>query len=314
MDAERDGSPVESGDGPRLRLGPARESPDAPGGQVRAVYAGRRRVGTVTVAPELDPHAEALLAAVREAGHRLVLTAHAGTREIAGAADQVPEPGQSPVSVVRRLQAEGRAVLLVSDADSPALLAADVGVAPVVPGRAPAWGADVLTRRGLRDACRLVAATADARAVGRRSVESSLTANVLGALLAAVGSARFGQRRATTPGKSATVLTMLGGAWTAVRVARRPDPPRSVHTPWHALDPDDVLRRLAGLPAEPEPAHRDLTAAARWLAVLPAVRSPVRFGRTVAAELSDPLTPVLGAGRQPPRSSGSPPTPSWSAA
>ncbi|HEY4626115.1 MAG TPA: cation-translocating P-type ATPase, partial [Blastococcus sp.] len=47
-----------------LRLGPPRESPETPGGQVRTLLQGRRRVGQVTVAAELDPHAEALLTAV----------------------------------------------------------------------------------------------------------------------------------------------------------------------------------------------------------------------------------------------------------
>ncbi|MBW8765689.1 MAG: cation-translocating P-type ATPase, partial [Geodermatophilales bacterium] len=66
----------------RLRLGPPRSFPDAPGGEVRAVFEGRRRVGAVTVASELDPHAEALVTAVTEAGLRLVLSPHVGTQEI----------------------------------------------------------------------------------------------------------------------------------------------------------------------------------------------------------------------------------------
>ncbi|WP_369135672.1 HAD-IC family P-type ATPase [Modestobacter sp. I12A-02662] len=290
------GDDAPAADDGSVRLEPPGEHPDVPGGQVRALCEGERQVGTVTVAAELDPHAEALLAAVTEAGHRLVLTAHVGTREIASAAEQV-DPGQEPLAaVVRRLQAEGRGVLVVSAADDAALLAADVGIAPARPGVRPAWGADLLTGPGLVDACHLVQATAAARTVSRRSVETGLTGNVLGGLLAAVGGARGGQRKATTPGKSATVLTMLGGSWAAVRVARRPAPPPSVHTPWHALDPDDVLRRVAGLRTDDPVPAGPLAAARRRAGALPAVRGPVRFARTVAAELSDPLTPVLGAG------------------
>ena len=40
-----------------LRVGPATGTDDAPGADVHTVYQGRRRVGTVTVARELDPHA-----------------------------------------------------------------------------------------------------------------------------------------------------------------------------------------------------------------------------------------------------------------
>jgi cation-transporting ATPase I len=285
-----DGRAADGGGPAGTRLGPPRETPEAPGAQVRTLFDGRRRVGTVLVARELDPHAEALLGAAASAGHLLVLTAHAGARDVAGMAGQVAPADERPADVVRRLQGDGHGVLLVSATDSAALLAADVGVAPAATGVVPAWGADLLTGAGLAPVCRVVAATADARAVSRRSVQSALTGNVLGTLLAAVGSPLYGQRKATTPGKTATVATILDGIWTAVRIARRPDPAPSVHTPWHALDPDDVLRRLAALPDAPRPrVRRPLPAAAL-------LRGPARFVRTVSGELADPLTPVLGAG------------------
>jgi cation-transporting ATPase I len=284
-----------AGDGADLRLGPPRESPEAPGGSVRTLLQGRRRIGEVTIAAELDPHAEALLTAVVDGGHRLVLTPHVGTREIAGAPDEVPPADEALVDTVRRLQADGHGVLVVSATDGPALLAGDVAVAPVLEGRSPAWGADLVTSPGLADACRLVAATGAARAVSRRSAGTALTGNVLGGLLAAVGSPRRGQPKATAPGKTACSWSMLDGAWTAVRVARRPPPPSSVHTPWHALHPDDVLRRVAELPAE-QARVRAVPAPVRAVTGLPLVRVPVRFARTVAAELTDPLTPVLATG------------------
>ena len=70
-----------------------------------------------------------------------------------------------------------------------------------------------------------------------------------------------------------------------------------MHTPWHALD---ARRRAAAgsreLPAEPETGARPLPAPVRAVAALPVVRGPARFARTVAAELADPLTPILGTG------------------
>ncbi|MGR6964658.1 HAD-IC family P-type ATPase [Geodermatophilus sp. URMC 61] len=275
-----------------VRLGRSRAAEDAPGAEVRQVYEGRRRVGTVTVARELDPYAEALLATAAATGARLVLTAHAGTREVAAAADEVAPADEALVATVRRLQDDGLGVLLVSHCDGPALLAADVAVAPVRPGRAPAWGADLVTRPGLADACRIVAATTAAHTVSRRSVQAALTGNVLGGLLAAVGSERYGQQKATTPGKTATTVAMLGGTWAAVRAAGRPVPPPTVHTPWHALDPDEVLHRVAELPA----AEDARPVRFRRVRAHPLVRGPSRFVRTVAAELADPLTPVLGTG------------------
>ncbi|MFL6093959.1 MAG: cation-translocating P-type ATPase, partial [Blastococcus sp.] len=208
-------------DGAHLRLGPPREHADVPGGVQRTLLQGRRRVGEVTVAPELDPHAEALLAMATEAGHRLLLTPHVGTREVVAAADEVVPVSEPLADTVRRLQTEGRGVLVVSSTDGPALLAADVGVAPVRAGRAPAWGADLVTPPGLTDACRLVSATVVARTVSRRAAGTALTGNVLGALLAAVGSARYGQAKATAPGKTAMTWAILDGAWSAVRLSRR---------------------------------------------------------------------------------------------
>jgi cation-transporting ATPase I len=279
-----------------LRLGPAEESPDAPGGRLRGLYEGAERVGSVVVAAELDPHAEALLVAVGEAGHRLVLTEHVGTREIADVADEVAPADEPLLDTVRRLQAGGAGVLVVSAADGPALIAADVAVAPVRAGSAPAWGADLVTGRGLVDAYRVVAATAPARAVSRQSVSTALTGNVLGSLLAAVGDPRRGQRKATTPGKTATALTMAVGTWTALRTDARPTPAPAVHTPWHALEPEQVCRRLADLPREPAAPREPWPSLVRWLSASPVVRTSARFARTVAAELSDPLTPVLGTG------------------
>ncbi|MGY1709168.1 HAD-IC family P-type ATPase [Geodermatophilus sp. SYSU D00758] len=276
-----------------LRLGPPRTSDGAPGAEVRSLLQGRRRVGTAIIAQGLDPHAEALLTTAADVGARLVLTRHAGAADLAGLADEVTD--DPLVETVRRLQTEGRGVLLVSATDGPALIAADVAVAPVIEGRAPAWGADLVTAPGLADACRIVAATADAKAASRRSVATALTGNVLGGLLAAVGSPTYGQERATTPSKWATLTTMVTGTWAGARAGRRPAPPPTVHTPWHALEPDEVLRRL---PAAPGPDHRDsrLRHAGARVAALPVVRLPARFGRTVAAELADPLTPVLGTG------------------
>ncbi|TQM43830.1 HAD-IC family P-type ATPase [Pseudonocardia cypriaca] len=283
--------------GDRTWLGPPEESPDAPGGEVRAVLDGDRRVGTAVIAAELDPRAEALLKAATGAGHRLVLTEHVGTRELTGLADEVAPADEPLLATVRRMQTDGRGVLVVSAVDGPALMAADVAVAPVRPECAPAWAADLVTGAGLVDACRIVAATEVARDISRRAVSGAITGNVLGTLLAAVGDPRRGQKEAPTPGKIATVVMMAHGTWAALRLDAQPPPPATVHTPWHALEPEQVLRRIAdGRPEPDEVQHPPWP----FVSTLPVahwpVGWPVRFARTVTAELSDPLTPILGTG------------------
>jgi cation-transporting ATPase I len=279
------------GDG--IRLGPQQESADMPGGAVRAVLDGDRRVGTAVITAELDPHAEALLKAASGAGHRVVLSAHVGTRELTGLADEVAPADEPLPETVRRLQAEGRGVLLVSADNGQALMAADVAVAPVHAGCVPAWAADLVTGTGLVDAYRLIAATESARDISRRAVGGAIAGNVLGTLLAAVGDPRHGQQEAPTPGKIATVAMMVHATWAALRLDVQPPPVATVHTPWHALEPEQVLRRLADRgPDADEQQHGPWPSAS----TPPVAGWPVRFARTVAAELSDPLTPILATG------------------
>ena len=75
------------------------------------------RVGTAVVTDELDPHAEALLRAVGDAGHRLVLTAHLGVEDVAGIADEVAPAAETLLETVRRLQVDGHGVLLVASGE-----------------------------------------------------------------------------------------------------------------------------------------------------------------------------------------------------
>jgi cation-transporting P-type ATPase I len=172
----------------------------------------------------LDPLAEALLTAVETAGHRLVLTEHAGTGRIAGRCDEIAAADEPLVETVRRLQAAGHGVLAVSARDGTGLMVADVGVAVSRLECPPAWGADLVTEPGLDEVWRLVQATTRARALSQQAVRAALIGNVLGGLLASVGRPGSGQRMATTPGKSATAVTMAMGTWSALRLDTQPVP------------------------------------------------------------------------------------------
>jgi len=197
------------------------------------------------------------------------------------------------------MQADGQVVALVS-AEEQALTVADVGIG-VVPmkGRVP-WAADILCGPGLGEIPRLLTAVSAAHTVSSRGVTSAMAATFLGGLLTAVGGpARTA--RAVLPVTAAAGTSLLTGTLAARRVQRQPDPQPVWHTPWHALEPDEVRVRLAeaappGAPTDdPRPAGRG---AASGLLVLPqAVFAPLGgLARNVAAELADPLTPVLATG------------------
>jgi len=230
-----------------------------------------------------------------------VLTRDPAAPELAGRADEVlagGEDGEGLAGQVRRLQAAGRVVALVS-AQEDALGAADVGIG-VVPaaGRVP-WAADVLCGPGLGEVPRLLAAVSAARAVSARGVTSATAATFLGALLSAVGGpARTA--RAVLPVTAAAGAALLSGTMTARQVLRLPPPEAVLHTPWHALEPDEVLSRLprpaAGLAAPAVPSGRGRVVLG-LLGVPAAALAPVgRLARNVRAELADPLTPVLATG------------------
>jgi len=283
---------------PRLTLGHKGRSEPGTGLSLRILIKDGVPVGQVLVGTELDPYADAVLTAAQAAGLRLVLTADPAAPELAGRADEVLDAGGSLTGQVRRLQSAGQVVALVS-AQEQALAAADIGIG-VVParGRVP-WAADVLCGPGLLEVPRLLAAVPLARTVSARGVTSATAATFLGALLTAVGGPGR-TARAVLPVTAAAGAALLSGSLAARQVSQAAPPEPVLHTPWHALEADEVMARL------PPPAAIEPIAVGRgWgapvvatvLGVRPALSSPVRaLVRHVRAELADPLTPVLATG------------------
>ncbi|WP_448620676.1 HAD-IC family P-type ATPase [Geodermatophilus sp. URMC 65] len=269
----------------------------AGGGAValRALSVHGRTVGEVLVGRELDPLTDAVLAAVRDAGLRLVLTEDPAAAHLASRADQVLRDGTGNATWLRRevcrLQTDGEVVVVVGT-DRAALGAADVGIG-LVPAAGPVpWGADLLIGPGLEEMPRLLAAASAAREVSERGVRVAAGATFLSGLLLAVGR-RGRDGRAVWPVTLAAAGAMLSGVQGARSVARMPDPIPVWHTPWHALEPEEVLDRL------PEPDTGVVTAGDDehdGSPVRRSARSLVALVANIRAELADPLTPVLATG------------------
>jgi cation-transporting ATPase I len=246
-------------------------------------------VGLATVDVELDPLAEALVGAARRGGLDIAV-AGGGDRltEQLGGGRSLPG-GRRIATTVRALQLEGHAVLLVSG-NAEGLRAADCGVGMVdltVP-----WGADLLTNDGLTDAHFVVEAASVARSVSTRSAILALAGSGIGGVWSLVGPAGSAGRRAALPVNLAALAAQAQAMASAEVLRRRPAPVPRWHTPWHAMDGPAVMAELEtsadGLSPEQAATRR----------VGPrAVPSPnLRLPKAIAAELANPLTPLLAVG------------------
>ncbi len=320
-------SPGAPGDEPEIALRPASENGDGDsdgGTRLLIASAGGVDIGTVVAGWELDPLADAVLDAARQARLHVVVPDDACLGDITTLADEVVPPGRSLADTVGDLRGQGRVVMTIGRLPAPApaepeppgrwqaaveaLRGSDLAVA-VADGRSTVvWDADALALRGLSGAWRLLAAVPAARGVGRRSKVLAQAGSTLSGLMVMTGTSRA--RRALlalgtrlSPVNAAAAAALLSGWRAAATLATAPEPAPRPRVPWHALRPEEALARLS---AEPRPrrteweAVRDAASAAAGrvtrLPVFTPARLTGRLAGAVRSELDDPLTPVLAVG------------------
>ncbi|OEV30503.1 ATPase [Streptomyces nanshensis] len=309
---------------PPLVLRPVPDETKSEAGLMTASLLGRD-VGTVLVGWEVEPMAEAALDAARRAGLHVVVVDEHGLGEFGTLADQLTS-GEVPFAgTVAALQDEGRTVLTVARvphdrrAEQPerapsahdvidGLLRGDIAVGVTDEGSAVAWGADLLSLRGLEGVWRMLSAVTPSRAVSGWGKFFAEAGAALSELLVLTREARSRQSPASlevrlSPVTVATAASLTWG-WAAAQVVAAGTTPRpEPRVPWHALPPDEVMARLRKAPPT---APRGLSVTrrlagrlARDMAAYPLlapVRTGVQLARAVWAELDDPFTPVLVVG------------------
>lgn len=272
-------------------LGPLdRAAATATGHRLLALRRGDRVLAVVRAQACLDPEAEALLAAARHAGVRVVIAAHRPTAVAGLAADEIVPAGAGLADTVRRLQCEGQVVCVVAGENDPALAAADYGVG-LVRGAVP-WAAHALCADRLDDVRFLVEACRSARAASSQSVQLAGIGAGLGLVLSLGGLSRATAMQVSTTVNVASLAAIANGVRLGIALeARRPPRPRDT-TPWHALDVPAVLERLAtsvdGLPSAE--ALRRLVRADAPPGTL------ARLAEAAVEQLRNPLTPLLAVG------------------
>ncbi|HZG05886.1 MAG TPA: cation-translocating P-type ATPase [Streptomyces sp.] len=259
--------------------------------RVLGLARGRRLQAVAGLARQKAPGADAVAAAARRAGVRVVLAS--GRPEPAfGFADTVVPGGDRLADSLRALQAEGAVVLLVSG-DRRALAAADCGIGVHRDGEPAPWGAHVLAGTDLEVVGLVVDAVGVAAQVDRESRILAAGGSGVGAIAALQAPAFQATARGAAAGTTAGTAAFCLGTWRARQLLSRPVTPPVETTPWHLMPPSRVLERLGtterGLSREEagERAARETTS-----------EQPARISLPAAfvEELANPLTPVLAAG------------------
>ncbi|MGW5641236.1 HAD-IC family P-type ATPase [Saccharopolyspora sp. NPDC003752] len=264
------------------------EAESSRGATVLALNRDATPVALVSVADELDPLAEALVEAARANGSAVV--AGIGSRlDQRLPLDRLVAGGNNLARSVRRLQADGAVVAVVSNRAHSALAAADVGIGLSEMDTQP-WGADVLCPRA-DVAHMLLAATESARRASRYAAMLSVAGSCIAALFAAFGPAVGAPGRASMPVHAATLAAFVTGTWAGMSASNRAPPVPQERTPWHAMPPPAVLSALSSS----EQGLSESIADSRHRPQDGGRIPPTVAGATVEG-LITPITPVLGAG------------------
>ncbi|MFD7629287.1 HAD-IC family P-type ATPase [Streptomyces sp. NPDC059851] len=258
--------------------------------KVLGLARGRRLLAVAGLAAQTAPGAEAVAAAARRAGARVVV---ATTRDDARIpyADAVVPAGRRLVASLRGLQADGAVVLLLSG-NRRALAEADCAIGVHHRGEHTPWGAHLLVGQDLEAAAIVVDAVASAAVVDRDSHLLSAGGSGVGAVTALQSPVRRATARVLATGNTAGLFAFGLGLWRARQLLARPLAPPVTTTPWHLMPADRVLQRLdsrsEGLSAQ--------EAAARVGEAYAGAPEPLTLPHAFIEELSNPLTPVLAVG------------------
>ena len=261
-----------------------------------ALVLGLARDGEVRAVVELrivpQTGVEELIAAAHEAQMRVVVASDDEAVLQGLNADDTISAAAGLASGIRRLQREGRAVLLVATGNTPGLAAADVTIG-LTRGSEPApWGAHLVCSEDLSDVRFVLQACVTSKRVSKQSVNVALGAATVGTLISAGGVIPMTTRRIIGVVNVATLIAMVNGMRNSSVLERRALPPPRDRTPWHALEAHGVLERLGS-------SVRGLSRGEASFRGGPGRDQPsalAELGEAVTDELFNPLAPLLAAG------------------
>ncbi|GAA3624549.1 cation-translocating P-type ATPase [Lentzea roselyniae] len=293
-------APDEVQEADRWRLGPLEGTRGKQGAQrlrkrgaddVLGLSKGQKLLAVVGVSAQHAHGVQAIAAAARRAGARVVLAADGPNGKFAFVDDVVPG-GAELTGSVRSLEENGGVVLLLSG-DRRALGAADCGLGAFRAGEPPAWGAHVLVGHDFEAAALVIDAVGVASRVDSDGIKLAAGGSGVGAVAAVQGTAPRAASRGLFAGNAAAAIGFALGHWRAHQLLSRPISPPVSTTPWHLMPVDVVLERLQADVEGLDGKEAQQRARASGTGQEPLGLS---LWQAFVEELANPLTPVLAVG------------------
>lgn len=252
---------------------------------------GQKLLAVVGVSAQHAHGVQAIAAAARRAGTRVVLAAD-GPNGKFSFVDEVVPGGAELTGSVRSLEENGEVVLLLSG-DRRALGAADCGLGAFRAGEPPAWGAHVLVGHDFEAAALVIDAVGVASRVDSDGIKLAAGGSGVGAVAAVQGTAPRAASRGLFAGNAAAAIGFALGHWRAHQLLSRPISPPVSTTPWHLMPVDVVLERLQAGVEGLNGKEVQQRARASGTGQEPLGLS---LWQAFVEELANPLTPVLAVG------------------
>jgi cation-transporting ATPase I len=266
----------------------------APGCHVLACQKGDVPMGLVKIVPEIDPNCFILADCATDCNLEVIIGgARSGLASVLGISTTV-RGGARLGSSIRELQSDKKVVMLISDGNQrSALAAADVSIGIFRGNGEIPWGADIICDLDMDQIYRVLRAIKNAKEVSQTSVALAGAGSSVGAVWAVIGPSSTAGNRAVLPVNVAALVSQLIGILQATSLERLQIPKPPAYVAWHAMEVKDVLKTLqssaAGLSPE-RAAKKRVDQSKRDITLLE------KAGKSFAAELANPMTPVLAVG------------------
>ena len=238
-----------------------------------------------------ESHVELLVATARQQGLSVVMTEVDSRLAAKFRARRILESVESLEKEVREMQEFGACVATIGQFRPEVCRAADLSVGVSRRRSRIPWGADIVIGRDLDDALFIIEAMDRAKTVSEHSVLLAAVGATLGTFLSLRGLRETNPRTIKLAVNAVSLVSLANGMARVREFERKPRPKPRDPTPWHAMAPADVLDRLetslSGL--------EDRQVKERYRPPPEKPTDSVLVRRAVAEELSNPLTPILGA-------------------